>query len=258
MSLQLRNELRIRVGPQRCEANILRAGLGSRRGGRAQLLGTGVDALDGVLGALVADGHGLPGRASVCVEDEFLYYATLPAAGKWRDAHTAACDYFGSMVGDQGLLVETSLVPCGTTWVAVAIDAAMVQQWREVLAGRDIELAHVRAALLEDLLMLRPQLPKHVGRVVLVRDEGASLVQLDAGCIRNIHWERCDTSDGETLAARIEGYRCRFAGTSDDGVALDLPPTVVVPPDAAIESLLQGQASRYGWTLIAALRPAHP
>jgi hypothetical protein len=256
VSLQLRNELHIRVGPQRCEANILRAGLGSQRGGQAQVLGTGSDTLDGVLGALVAEGHGLPRRASVCVEDEFLYYATLPAAGKWRDAHTAACDYFEGMVGDQGLLVETSMVPCGTTWVAVAIDAAMVQQWREVLAGRDIELAHVRAALLEDLWMLRPQLPKDDGLVVMVRDEGASLVHLVGGCIRNIHWERCDTSDGETLASRIEGYRSRFAGQSNDGVALDLPPTVVVPPDATMESLLQKQASQHGWALISALRPA--
>lgn len=252
MSLQLRNELRLRLGPRRCEAAIWRAGVQTRCAGRASAEGGGTEAIEKALAELVAQGHRLPTRASLCVEDEFLYFATLPATGPWSEAHADAIDYFEAMVGAEDLLVETSLAPCGTTWVAVAIDSGRVEGWRAVLAAHDIEMLHVRAALLEDLWTVRSEVPHGDGLVALLRQEGATVVTLREGCISNISWERCDLDELQSLGQRLMGCRTRFvqaAGVDTTAVM----PMLLVPQDAAQHRHVLPMAAEKGWQLAGAL-----
>lgn len=252
MSLQLRNELRLRLGPRRCEAAIWRAGVQTRCAGRASAEGGGIESIDSVLAALAAQGHRLPATASVCVEDEFLYFATLPATGSWSEANAEAIDYFDAMIGAEDLLVETSLAPCGTTWVAVAIDGARVDGWRAALAGHDIELRHVRAALLEDLWTVRSEVPDGSGLVALLRQEGATVVGLRDGCIANISWERCDLAELPSLGQRLMGCRARFVQA--EGVDPAAPvPMLLVPQDGAQHRLVSPMAVERGWQLAGAL-----
>lgn len=252
MSLQLRNELRLRLGPRRCEAAIWRAGVQTRCAGRASAEGSGLESIEQALAALEAQGHRLPATAAVCAEDEFLYFATLPATGSWSEAHADALDYFDAMVGAEDLLVETSLAPCGTTWVAVAIDGGRVEGWRAALAERDIEMRHVRAALLEDLWSLRGEVPDGDGLVAMLRHEGATVVALRAGCISDISWERCDMAELQALNRRLTGCRNRFVGAAGAD-AKEAMPLLLVPQDAAQHLQVLPLAAEKGWRLADAL-----
>jgi hypothetical protein len=245
----LKNELRLRIGPQRCEASIWRAGVQTRCAGRTQVRSRDDVAIDQALSALVADGHALPGAASVCVEDEFLYYTTLPAGGAWNDAHAAARDYFAELVDDENIFVETSLAPCGHNWLAVAINAGLVDGWRDALAGRDIELRHVRAALFEDLWTLRPDLPMDDGVAVMMRREGATIIGLQAGRINNIAWERCEVDDPAALVARVHGYCARLPQRDSAAVAHE-PAVFIVPADVAQQASITPLAAQLGWRVI--------
>ena len=253
MSLLWKNELRLRVGPRHTEASIWRAGVHTRCAGRARVAGPHQPAVEEVLGALVAAGHELPDTASVCVDDEYLYYTTLPAGGSWDDAQAAAVDYFAEKVGDQNLLVETSLAPCGRSWVAVAIDAALVEAWRETLSARDVRLGQVRAALFEDLWTLRDDMSPDDGVAVMIRSEGAMLVGLHAGCITDLAWERCNVADPEAIAARVQGYSARLSEHLGIGGMPGELPVFVVPADAAQQALSRPLAGSLGWRVGAAL-----
>ncbi|MEQ1686743.1 MAG: hypothetical protein ABL916_24080 [Burkholderiaceae bacterium] len=253
MSLLWKNELRLRVGPRHSEASIWRAGVQTRCAGRARVAGHHQAAVEEVLGVLVAEGHVLPDAASMCVDDEYLYYTTLPAGGSWDDAQAAAVDYFAEKVGEQNLLVETSLAPCGRSWVAVAIDAALVVGWRETLAVLDVRLGQVRAALFEDLWTLRDDMSLDDGVAVVIRSEGAMLVGLHAGCITDLAWERCNVADPEAIAARVQGYSARLSEQLGIAGTPGELPVFVVPADAAQHALIRPLASSLGWRLGAAL-----
>lgn len=252
MSLQLRNELRLRLGPRRCEAAIWRAGVQTRCAGRASAEGGGVESIEVALAALTAQGLRLPTTASLCVEDEFLYFATLPATGSWSEANAEALDYFEAMIGAEDLMVETSLAPCGTTWVAVAIDGSRVEGWRAALEGHGIEMRHVRAALLEDLWSVRGDVPEGDGLVAMLRREGATVVALREGCISDISWERCDLGELQSLSLRLMGCRNRFVRAA--GVdSMTVMPLLLVPQDAEQHRQVSPLAAEKGWQLAGAL-----
>ena len=75
MPLQLRSELRLRVGPQHSEGGLWRAGLSANCVLKAQASGAVVTAVPQVLAELLAADRRPPRRASVWVADEFLYKA---------------------------------------------------------------------------------------------------------------------------------------------------------------------------------------
>jgi hypothetical protein len=240
------------MGPQRCEAAIWRAGVQTRCAGRATAAGNGVEAIEKALASLVAQGHRLPATATVCAEDEFLYFTMLPANTSWNEAHDAAIDYFEAMVGSEDLLVETSLAPCGTRWVAVAIEGGRVDGWRAALTAQDIEMQHVRAALLEDLWSVRDEVPGGNALVAMLRDEGATVVALRKGCIAEISWERCDLAQLPSLSARLNGCRARFAQT----LGLDSPmlmPLLIVPQDSVQHRRMAPLSVENSWQLAGAL-----
>ena len=251
MSLLLKNELRLRLGPQHCDAVIWRAGFRPRPLGHASVSGRNGESLDVALETLVAEGHALPQHAALWVEDEYLYTMMLPANDSWVDANQAARAQFAQMLGHEDLRVQTSLAPCGANWIAVALEAALLDQWREVLTARGVEVQHVRSALLEDLVALRDELRHHLGLVVLVRREGASLITLNDKTITRIEWERCDVTDPQQLAARIEAHGLQHAPEEGDGSALAV---CVVPFNSGQRILLEGMCVERGWSLSRAIR----
>lgn len=200
------------------------------------------------LDTLVAAGHALPSRAALCVEDEYLYALLLPASGTWGEVDAAARAQFAQMLGHAELHVRMSLAPCGTRWIGVALEAARLEEWRETLAARGIELLHVHPALLEDLAALnaelREALPNQEGLVVLVRSEGASLIGMTKQSITHLEWERCDVTDAQQLGARIEAHRLQHAAASEE-----LPAVCVVPCTGGQRLLLEDLCTEHGWKL---------
>ena len=252
MSLRLKSELRLRLGPQHCDAAIWRSGWRSRPSARMSVPGANGESLDSALDTLVAEGHALPSRAALCVEDEYLYTLLLPASGAWSDANAAAHAQFAQMLGHEELLVRLSLAPCGTRWVGVALETDRLAQWRETLAARGIALEHVHPALLEDLAHLNPQLrdalPNGEGMLVLVRSEGASLIGLTPRSITHLEWERCDVTDAQQLGARIEAHCLQYAAASEQ-----LPTVCIVPCNGSQRLLLEDLCNQRGWKLKQAL-----
>jgi hypothetical protein len=274
VSLRLRSELRLRLGPRHCDAAISRAGFGQRAAGRAHISGANGESLGLALEALVSQGHELPSRAALCVEDEYLYTLLLPAVGAWGEAEAAARAQFAQMLGDDRLCVQMTLAPCATRWIAMALETARLEEWRETLGSHGIALLHVRPALLEDLAALHGDLcdalPSGEGLAVLVRDEGASLVGLNrqrpqgraapspppAGVeqsgkatfaqqtIAHLEWERCDVGDARQLGARIEANCLQHAAESEA-----LPAVCVVPLRGGQRLLLEDLCHDRGWKL---------
>jgi len=231
VSLLPRNELRLRLGP--------------RHGA----------AIDERLAALAEAGRALPRRASVCAEDEYVYYATLPAPAHWKQAREAAGEHFSALLGEHDLLVDATLAPCGTRWIAAAVDAALVQGWRESLAAHGVALQGLRTALLEDLWTLRARIALADGVLALVRSEGVSLVALAGGAVRDLAWERCEVDDLEVLAERIaSGAAELFAG--DDNT--QPVPVCLVPSAQGDLQALRELCARRGWTLDEGLRSVAP
>ena len=144
------------------------------------------------------------------------------------------------------MLVDTTLAPCGSRWIAAAIDAVQVGAWRDALEARGIDLRSVRPALLEDLWSLRPHITLRDGLLVLVRSEGASMIGLRGNAVSEIAWERCDVADGVTLGERIDTAlldRC----TADEAPS---PVSVcLVPQHAEPLPALRELAQRRGWQL---------
>lgn len=250
MSLLLKNELRLRLGPQHCDAAIWRAGFRPRPVGQASVSGQNGESLEIALGTLVSEGHELPSRAALWVEDEYLYTLMLPADKPWSNANDAARAHFVQMLGHRDLQVQTSLAPCGARWIAVALESALLDQWREILTARGVEVQHVRSALLEDLVTLREELRGHVGLAILVRREGASVIRLSEETISHIDWERCDVTDTDQLAARIEAHGLQHVHeTASD----DMPAVCIVPFSTSQRALLEGMCADHGWKLCRAI-----
>lgn len=226
MSLLPKSELALRVGPRHCR--------GQWRG--VAHAAAGDTALAGALEGLAAPG---PRRAALSVEDEFVYFASLPANTRWNDALGAAQDYFAAMLGEAESLVGITLTPCGRRWIAAAIELAQVQAWEDALAGHGIALSAVRPALLDDLARLRREVRLDDGLLALVRDEGVSLVTLHRGGVQDVAWERCDVADVEALAQRI--------------AAIDAASVCLVPMHAAQTTALGELARAHGWQIASPL-----
>ncbi len=246
MSLLPKNELRLRLGPQHCDASIWRSGFRARMMGRSSAHGAGGEAIDLALTSLVALGHDLPKRASLWVEDEALYTMMLPAEGTPDDAQAVARGQFMELLGHDDLQVQTTLAPCGTQWIVIALEAAQLAVWRDVLAGRGIDIVHVRSALLEDLNAMRADLAAHTGHAVFVRREGATVLGVTPRTVTRIDWERCDVTDPEQLAGRIEAQGLQLV---NDDAEVEMPEVCVVPYNAGQRVLLADMCAQRGWTL---------
>lgn len=243
MSLLLRNELRLRLGPQHCDAAVWRAGWSDKPFARAQATGEAGQALDAALDKLTADAVVLPIHAAIMVEDECVYSAILPATRSWRETRIEAHNLFADMLGHTALQVQATLTPCGRRWIAVAIETAQIEQWHSALAARGVELGSIRVALLEDLGAQSNDVSIQHGLLVLARREGISLIGVDAGSVSSIDWERCDVTDPDELAARVEAHHYERAA-ADPATP---QPVHVLPLNAGQRALLHDACAQRGW-----------
>lgn len=252
MSLLLKSELRLRVGPRHCQIAHWRAGLASRPASTRFVSGAPETLIDEALDALDDGQSVLPQKACVQVEDEHLFMAMLPVQGNWRTAQTQAQRYFDEVLGPEPLLVDVTLAPCGTLWVAAAVYAEQIEAWRHSLAERDVTLTRVSLALLDDLQALRREVTLQDGLLVLVRSEGVSFVTLQAGGVTDVVWERCDLDDIDALVARVQSH---LAALAPDASAPETPqPGVCLVPLRAFQTqTLQQSASQLGWQVTPAL-----
>lgn len=246
MSLLRKNELRLRLGPQHCDASIWRGGFRPCIIGRSSAQGEMSEAIDLALTALAAQGHELPKRASLWIEDEALYTMMLPAEGTPDDALAVARGQFMELLGHDDLRVQTTLAPCGTQWIVIALESAQLAAWRDVLAARSIEIVRVQSALIEDLNAMRSDLAAHTGHAVFVRREGATVLGVTPRTVTRIDWERCDVTDPQQLAGRIEAQGLQLASDDTD---VEMPAVCVIPYNAGQRLLLQGMCEQRGWTL---------
>lgn len=252
MSLLLKNELRLRLGPQHCDAALWRAGWSDKAFARTQATGENGQALDAALDQLIADGHALPAHAHILVEDECVYTAILPATHSWRDTRIEAHNLFADMLGHSALRVQATLTPCGRRWIGVAIESAQVEAWQTSLAARGITLGSIRVALLEDLGRKPSEAELRDGLLVLARREGISVIGLEAGSVASIEWERCDVTDPDALAARVEAHHYERAAADPA-----LPqPVLVVPLNAGQRALLHDACAERGWRIGTAIHAA--
>jgi hypothetical protein len=216
-------------------------------GGQAD--GQGEDAVNQALKTLLSAGHDLPASAQVCLEDEFLYYTTVPALGSAGLGLATARAYFDDTLGSGDRLVQACLSPCGRTWIAAAVDAAWVEQLRNALDSHDVQLGQLRCALLEDLANTPMEFSGGDGVAVLLRGEGATLVGVRAHGVSEIAWERCDMQLPAVLAARVLGYTMRFAariGRAAEAAGLDV---VIVPAGNRHHDEFSQLAHASGWRM---------
>jgi hypothetical protein len=252
VSLLLKNELRLRLGPRHCTASIRRAGFGKSRGAAA-VSAEGPEAIEIALASLIERGDDLPQRAALAIEDESLYTMMMPA-----DASAGAClalarEQFAQLLGHADLSVRISLAPCGTQWIALALELPLLEQWREILSARGIRIVQVRSALIEDLNAMRDEIGAHTGHAVFVRREGASVIGVTPRTLTHIEWERCDVTDPHEFAARIEAQGLQH---SVEGAQDDLPAVCVIPYNAGQRALLAELCAARGWKLSRALHGA--
>ena len=256
MSLRLKSELRLRLGPQHCEAALWQRGLRKRCIASFTQCGSGTSQLDQAIDGLVAAGHQLPDAAAISIDDELLYFATMPAAGNWQETRASAAAYFADSLGLEGLLVVVCLAPGGRSWLSVALDAGLVDGWRAALDQRGIALRHLRVGLFEDLLRLRASESLRDGSLVLLRGEGATFVSMAAGAITEIAWERCEVKDPEALLARVRAHCERRSPPEVDGLARR--PVFVLPFDLEQQESLAPIAAQQAWRLLALAQVGQP
>jgi hypothetical protein len=151
------------------------------------------------------------------VDDEFLYFATLSAAGPWKQAEQDAYAHFAELLDEEALEVRVRLAAHGRLWLASALPTRLLESWRDTLARRDILLRGVGATLFEDLWEARADLQHPHCIAAVLRQEGVTLLSLERGGITDIAWERCDTSDAALLGARVRAYRSRQGQDGSDG-----------------------------------------
>lgn len=230
MSPLSKSELRLRIGHEHCELGLWQ-GLPWRLGcvQQVQGQGSGRAGIDAALAQLAGDGVLLPSRARLVIEDDLVYYTLLPAGLNWGDVHARAERYFDEALGLPDLQVEVALAPGGQFWIAAALPGAELDPWLDALEERQIEVASLRLALLEDLRRLRRLVAPEATTLALVREHGALVLGLEGGVLERLSWERLDWHDVGVLLGRLNALRgpamggCLVPTSRAQHLALDLP-----------------------------------
>ena len=250
MSLLLKSELRVRMGVQGCEAEVWRAGWTRRPVAQAHTRGDDGALLEQALENLLDQGQTLPARATMVVADEFLYYAVLPCENSWGQAMAQARSRFADSLGEDELLIALQLSPDGGQWLAVAVDAGLVETWRATLAAQGIALNALRPGLFEDLWAWQVAWPLEDGLIALMRDQGVMCVGVLGGSVHSIGWERCDVSQPELWCARVQACAQRLSSSRPEAGSAAAVPVLLVPESAESASALQLLVPALGWQVL--------
>lgn len=207
MSLRFKSELRLELRMRSCQAELLPPGWQTRPAAVASGTGEGASALNAAMSALrLADVDELPGKASLTVADEYLYYRLIDADLSWSEALQEAVAAFTEDLGRDDLRVQVIPLKNGQRWIAAAVPEADVTAWSESLALAGVRLSHLHGALVEDLRQLASQIPDDDAVIALLREEGMSLVKLQDGVPAVLAWERFDASDSVTMEQRLRAF----------------------------------------------------
>jgi hypothetical protein len=250
VSLLLRNELRIRVSAQACEAQVWHAGWARRPAAVARVVGGNDGQLEQTLDALLDQGQVLPRRAAISVADEFLYFAVLPASGSGKDAQAQARDHFAESLGDEELLVSVQLSPDNGRWLAVALPVTLLETWRHALATLGVTVRSISAGLFDDLWHWQVSWPKGDELIVLRRDQGVMCLGVLSGAVHSIGWERCDVSQVEVWCARVQACAERLAAAREEASADDPIPVTLMPADEDDAQSLRTLSASLGWQVL--------
>lgn len=250
MSPLLKNEVRLSLGSRHSSAGLWRAGWTARCIGKAESHGGDGAAIERLLARLRETAPALPRRATVCVDDEWLHYALLPATGSWRQADLAARRHFADILGDDSRLVARQLLPGARQWLVVALDGALVTQWHDTLADQGIGLRKVQAALLQDLWRCRGDLPQRDGVVAVLRRHGVALAGFQGGELHSLGWERCDMDQPQIWIDRIQAFRARLALATAPRALADPGLVRLLTANPAQQVIARGLAVPLGWQLI--------
>jgi hypothetical protein len=259
VSLRLKSELRLRLGAQRCDAEVWNAGLRARCVAQAHADGPPASAVDQTVTTLLAEGRALPAGAAVLLDDEMIFFALLPAArGGWAEAQTAARAHFEEKLGIDDLAVETGLLPGGKTWLSLALPAEELTTLQDTLSAHGIRLQQVQSALVDDLRHISASGGGGTRLLVLLRTEGATVIWLHQSDIVNIAWERFDWKLTDAVVARVQGHAALLSAQAGPGDAVSGPAIAIAPLDARQFQSLEPVVQDLGWRLLPPLREVQP
>ncbi|MFM2054425.1 MAG: hypothetical protein RL456_2462 [Pseudomonadota bacterium] len=221
MSLRWRAELRLDLRMRGCHAHLLGPGWSRQSDASASGGGSGAAALAAALSALrLADVDTLPATARLRVSDEYVLHLLLEdegsiGPGRRRAGVLAqrARASFDQALGPGERRILLLPLGAGRRWLASAIEAGDLAAWQDALQQAGVRLAGVEPALHEEWRRLRGQIRDEDAVLVLLRDEGATLMRLVQGVAVDLAWERFDTGDAGTLERRIRAFARSPHGT---------------------------------------------
>lgn len=261
LSRPWKRELRLELRTNACYAVLHDVGLHRRVLASASAPGRGAAALTAAIAALRrAESDWLSIDARLTVADEYLHFLLLPGALDPDAAERLARRRFARQLGHGELLVQTIELPGQRGRLAAALTLTDFDAWTDALLMAGVSLRHIHPALTEDLRALAARVVEPDALLVLLREEGATLVRLEDGSPAALQWEPLDTPQPASLEARLR----RFAAAGDLDAAtpvymlpfskalcrfvLDPLPGSITPLDAGIAGLTRqpGDRSRGG------------
>jgi len=248
VSRRWKSELVAVLGASHCALSVEPGLFGTGMAARSEVSGESPASIAAALQALVAGGAPLlPQQARLTVPDERVYFAMLPATSPWSQRLDIAARHFAESLGRQDLHVQISLVDAGRSWLAAAIEEGDRQAWAQPFSDVGIRLHAIEPALTRDLRRIAPDVPADCVLVVM-RREGAMLLQVRDGEVADLRWERCVEADVEQ---RVEAF---VATMPPEAAAL---PVVVFSDETTSSDTLSTITTGHGWRELRAGAASH-
>jgi len=220
-----KSELRLELRTNVCYAVLHSSGLHRRVLASASASGRGASAISAALAALrMADIDLLAADARLTVADEYIDFALLPGHLSAGAAHRRAKEQFSAALGHEELMVHTLPMPGHRGWLAAAIDLSDFDAWTEALMNEGVSLRHIHPALTEDLRTLSERISEDDAVVVLLREEGATLMRLEDGVPSALVWERFDASNHAAMETRLRRFSQRTSERADGATVVYMLP----------------------------------
>lgn len=225
MSRLWKSELRLELRTNVCYAALHSGGLHRRVLASASAPGRGAAAISAAIEALrMADSPFLSADARLTVADEYIDFALMPGHLSATAAEKRAKEQFAAALGHDELLVHVLPLPGRRGWLAAAIDLTDFDAWTEALLNEGVTLRHIHPSLIEDLRNLHGRIVEDDAVLVLLREEGATLIRLEDGVPAALVWERFDASNSLALDSRLRRFSSRTSERADGAAVVYMLP----------------------------------
>lgn len=238
MSLRWRSELLLDLRMRGCHAHLLGPGWSSLSQASASGGGSGAAALSAALSALrLADVDTLPTTARLRVADEYVLHMLIDMTGTRPELLRHAEAQFGQALGSSERHIMLLPLDGKRHWVASAVEASELALWTEALSHAGVRLTDLEPSLFDEWRELHGQITDNDAVLVLLREEGATLMRLIAGQPVDMLWERFEPGDVRTLERRVRAFartphgaqrRPRWADTNGAGAVPTGPGTQAI------------------------------